>query len=232
MLSCWCQQILSAYLCTQTHIQSKRGCSSHVESQSYCHPSRDRWAKFCWNSTLTSNLGSLLCPPWAERTQSQQSGSRSPLHKGHLGHRSDDWRQAIQMMLSESVQGAINTVLHVINYLPVLSLWTVSFSGQKNLLSGVFQWLAKQFPTSANIQELLWPQSSLLTAPSLQQQPHSVHTSNTGFLQGDKGRRKGNKTKSWPKGYTGVTVSKLKNSTLLAKDTKVFGCLNLASMSC
>lgn len=82
-------------------------------------------------------------------------------------------------------------------------------SEQKNLLSGVFQWLAKQFFTSANIQELLWPQSSLLTAPSLQQQPHSVHTSNTGFLQGDKGRRKGNKTKSWPKGYTGVTVSKL-----------------------
>lgn len=142
MLSCWCQQILSD---THEHLHrdSERGSvPGHVESHNYCHPSRDRGTKFCWNNTLMFNLGSLLCPPSAERTQSQESGSRSSLHKGHWGHQSDDWRQAIQMMPSESVDGAINTVLHITNYFSAPSLWTVSFLGRKTL----FQWVSQAVP--------------------------------------------------------------------------------------
>lgn len=70
----------------------------------------------------------------------------------------------------------------------------------------------------------------MLSALSLQQQPHSGHTSNTGFLQRDSGRRKGNKTKLWPKGCIEITVGKLKNFTPLEKDREVIQCVNLAGI--
>lgn len=169
MLSCWCQQILSGtHVHIHTHAVTEGVCVQAMWSHNYCHPSRDRWTKFCWNnkhSDFWFRRLTLSSMSWKDSV----TGEWSSPHKGHWGHQSDDWRQAIQMMPSESVHGAINTVPHVTNYLPVLSLWTVSFLGRKTFLLGYFNGIsAKQFPTSAKIQELLFAYSSLpATAASL-----------------------------------------------------------------
>jgi len=72
-------------------------------------------------------------------------------------------------------------VLRVTNYSPAPTLWAVSYLGRKSFLLGYFSGSDKQFPTSAHIQALPWPYSTMLPAISPQRQRYCRQTSDTGF---------------------------------------------------